>query len=77
MSSIEANRTAKALRLADVLRSHEASADEAATLPDETWVTIAELAGVRLPSGATRAMVVIILREQERWKTQDPFSAFS
>jgi hypothetical protein len=75
VNSIDANRTAKALRLVDVLRSHQATAAEVAALPEETWATIAELAEVRLPSEATRAVVVAVLEAAER--TPDPFDNLS
>jgi hypothetical protein len=64
-------RVAKAIRLADVLRAHQTTAAEARALPEETWVTIADLAGVRLPSAETRAVVVTILGVAERHP--DPF----
>jgi hypothetical protein len=71
VNSIDANRTAKALRLADVLRSHQATAAEVRALPEETWVTIATLAEVNMPSEATRAIVVTILEVSEQHP--DPF----
>ena len=75
MNSIDANRTAKALRLADVLRSHQATAAEVRALPEETWATIAELAEVNMPSEATRAVVVAVLEVSERHP--DPFEGLS
>jgi hypothetical protein len=75
MNSIDANRTAKAIRLADVLRSHQATAAEVRALPDETWATISELAQVNPPSQATRDVVVTILEAAER--TPDPFEGLS
>jgi hypothetical protein len=75
MNSIDANRTAKALRLADVLRSHQATAAEVRALPEETWATLAELAEVKMPSEATRAVVVTILEVSEQHP--DPFANLS
>lgn len=75
MNSLDANRTAKALRLADVLRSHQATSAEVRALPEETWATIAELAEVRMPSEATRAVVITILESAER--TPDPFEGIT
>ena len=75
MNSIDANRAAKALRLADVLRTHQATAAEARLLPEETWITLAELAEVKPPSQATKDVVVTILEAAER--NPDPFAGLS
>lgn len=72
MSSLETNRTVKALRLVDVLRAHEASAAEARTMPDGVWETVAELAQVKFPSQATRDIVIAVLEAGERHP--DPFA---
>jgi hypothetical protein len=75
VNSIDANRTAKALKLADVLRSHQATVAEVRVLPEETWATVAELAEVKMPSEATRTVVVAILEVAELHP--DPFAGLS
>lgn len=61
-------RTTKALALADTLRAliakTGASVDDVAQLPDSAWRTVAFLAGVRIPSDATRAIVLELLRSK-------------
>lgn len=71
-----AARTAKALKLADVFASHldGESPDAIAVLPETGWERAAFLADVSLPSEATRAVVVTILRQ--RSKHTDPFAGF-
>jgi hypothetical protein len=58
---------AKALRLALFLRSHGAGfedPDVVAWMSDDQWERITELAGERrIPSAATRAQTVTLLRE--------------
>lgn len=75
MNSLDANRTAKALRLVDVLRAHQATAAEARTMADGVWETVAELAEVQPPSQATRDIVITILEQAE--KHLDPFAGLS
>jgi hypothetical protein len=75
VNSLDANRTAKALRLVDVLRSHQATAAEVKLLPEETWATLAELAEVKMPSEETRAVVIAVLEAAER--TPDPFEGLT
>jgi hypothetical protein len=62
--------TAKAIRLAAFLRQHGAGfsdPDAVAWMSDERWARITELAGERrVPSPATRAAVVVLLREGVR-----------
>jgi len=75
VNSLEANRTAKALRLVEVLRSHQATSAEARALPEETWATLAELAEVTMPSEETRAVVIAVLEAAER--VPDPFDGLT
>lgn len=44
-----------------MLRRHGATAESAALLPDEGWSMAAELAGVKPPSDATKAVVAALL----------------
>jgi hypothetical protein len=71
VNSLDANRTAKALRLVEVLRAHDATAAEVRTMPDGTWETVADLAEVKPPSQATRDIVITIFEAAER--NPDPF----
>lgn len=62
------NRTRKAVKLADTLHTlisrTGASLDDIAELPDSAWLTVAQVAKVRVPSAATRAMVLELLRHE-------------
>lgn len=80
--SLVANRTAKALRLADAIRSISiwSSADEdmvdaVAGMPPRWWADIAEQAGTKPPSVETQQVVVTILRSEVR--EPDPFAAWA
>lgn len=75
MSTLIANRQAKAQRLAVVLRTHDATAADAAALPASGWSMVADLAGTKPPSVETQQTVVAILTEAER--TDDPFASFA
>lgn len=74
MGSLVANRTAKAARIADVLRHHGATADQVATLPPAGWAMAAELAGTKPPSVETQQAVVTLLRHD--LVVGDPFACF-
>ena len=65
MSTLAANRTAKALRLADVLRAHGADADQVEAMPAAGWAMAADLAGTKPPSVETQQTVVALLRHDE------------
>lgn len=65
-------RARKALRLADTLTSHGAAAETAEALTDTEWAKVARVAGVRVPSAATRALVVDLLRDRERRRPMAP-----
>lgn len=62
MATLTENRTAKACKLADVLREHGADSATAACLGHDGWVMVAALAGTLPPSVETRQMVVSMLR---------------
>lgn len=68
-------RARKALLLADTLTAAGAKAStvaQAFTALD--WATAAEAAGVRVPSQATRDLVVALLAHRERQTESDPFA---
>lgn len=59
----QAARHDKAERIVAVFREHGGTAQDALELDEEAWGNAAKLAGVRLPSVATREEVVRILGE--------------
>lgn len=61
MATLEANRTAKAARLADVLRAHGATVEQARRMPLAGWSMVAELAGTKPPSVQTQQCVIALL----------------
>jgi hypothetical protein len=60
-----AARTRKAFKLLAVLRQANATAAEAAALPEGHRAVVAELAGCPAPSNTTWAVVVEMLRADE------------
>lgn len=67
------NRAAKARKLADVLQAHDATAAQVAELDEVAWASAATLAGVKMPSEATRGVVVALLAD--RTQTDDDAEA--
>lgn len=67
-----AARTRKAALLADVLVRHGATSHEIFDLPPSGRAMAAAIAGVRLPSDATWAAVVALVRHRERTKDRQP-----
>lgn len=57
-----AARTAKASKMANVLIAHGADAETVAALPAKGRRMVAELAGTRLPSEETWALIVEMVR---------------
>jgi hypothetical protein len=55
-------RALKATRLTQVLEDLGATAETVARLPERGWTMVAQLAGTRMPSLTTRALVVDMLR---------------
>lgn len=68
----DAARTRKAWKLVDVLTAHGATALEAAQLPEEGWEALAQLAGTRPASPATRAVAVTLLEAKEAAQLRCP-----
>lgn len=66
MSPLEANRTAKALKLADVLRAAGATAEDVEFLDHEGWQNAAAAAGVKPPSEQTKQATIAALRHPSR-----------
>lgn len=58
---IEAARTIKAAKLAQVFREHNAEPSTVAQLPDKGWRRVEQLAGTRRASEMTRAVVMTML----------------
>lgn len=61
-SSLIENRTAKAFRIADVLRAKGCTADDARELTAAGWAQAAAVAGKNKPSPETQQAVTGILR---------------
>jgi hypothetical protein len=61
-----ANRTSKAIRYVAVLRGlgvHYSDPGIVALMSEKRWNQVAEVAGENVPSDATRAVIVTLLRE--------------
>lgn len=82
MSTLVANRIAKATKLADVVEQHlpkvaesEAVIEAVAKMPAAWWADVADEAGTKPPSVETIQCVCTALRE--RMRTEDPFACFA
>lgn len=62
-----AARTAKASKMANVLIAHGADAETVAALPRKGRAMTAQLAGCRVPSETTWALVVEMVRADALW----------
>lgn len=60
-------RNTKAAKMASVLIAHHADAETAAALPAAGRQVVAELAGCRIPSETTWALVVEMVQAEAMW----------
>jgi hypothetical protein len=77
MSTLVANRIAKADRFADFLVEHlgdKATPENVEQFGNEEWLHVANLADEQIPSPATRRLIVNNLRLRQ--DTSEPFAAF-